>query len=462
MTSPPPRRCWTTPPPTSTRSTCGGTVDDNNVFGEGRLNAYEAVFAAPRGGAGEVTGTVTEADGGEPIAGATVSTGSRTATTGTDGKYTLRLPTGDATLTVAAFGFHGQTATVTVPDGSAVTKNFALVGAQTVTVSGKVTDGSGHGWPLYAKIDVAGRPGGPIFTDPFTGRYSFTLPGNASYTVTTTARYAGYAAVTTDLVLEGAAKTVNIAVPVAESCQAAGYSATLGAPLLSESFDSTSTPAGWSLVNRTDKGGWAFNDPGNRGNLTGGAGNFAIIDSDKLGVGNTPGRRPAHPDARPVRGERADAEVQQRLAGGRQRQRGHRRLHRRRDDLDQRLAPDRQPAWPAGRRGPADRARRGGHRPGAVPLQRHLRLVVGGRQRPTGQPDLHPAPGRPGGRLHHRPEHRGRAQRGHGDQRRRSGGQGRLGGHAGRPEHRGRVLLALLQRDRHAPVHRHQVAVPGR
>jgi VCBS repeat-containing protein len=29
---------------------CGGTDDDNNVFGEGRLNAYEAVLASPRGG----------------------------------------------------------------------------------------------------------------------------------------------------------------------------------------------------------------------------------------------------------------------------------------------------------------------------------------------------------------------------------------------------------------------------
>ncbi|MFI6760480.1 S8 family serine peptidase [Micromonospora sp. NPDC050417] len=266
---------------------CGGTIDDNNVFGEGRLNAYEAVFNAPRGGAGEVTGTVTEADGGEPIASATVSAGSRTATTGTDGKYTLRLPVGDATLTIAAFGFHTQTATVTVPDGTSVTKNFALVGAQLVTVSGKVSDGSGHGWPLYAKIEVAGRPGGPVFTDPFTGRYSFTVPGNATYAVTTTAKTAGYAPVTSELALAGAAKTLDVAVPVAAACQAPGYSANLGAPLLSESFDTEETPAGWSLVNRTDDGGWEFDDPGNRGNQTGGSGNFAIIDSDILGVGNT-------------------------------------------------------------------------------------------------------------------------------------------------------------------------------
>jgi len=29
--------------------------------------------------------------------------------------------------------------------------------------------------------------------------------------------------------------------------------------------------------------GWAFNNPGTRSNNTGGAGNFAIVDSDQIG-----------------------------------------------------------------------------------------------------------------------------------------------------------------------------------
>ena len=45
--------------------------------------------------------------------------------------------------------------------------------------SGTVTDGSGHGWPLYATITVDGVPGGPVFTDPYTGHYSLTLPQGA-------------------------------------------------------------------------------------------------------------------------------------------------------------------------------------------------------------------------------------------------------------------------------------------
>jgi hypothetical protein len=45
-----------------------------------------------------------------------------------------------------------------------------------VVLSGKVTDVSGHGWPLYATITVDGVSGGPFFTDPHTGKYTLRLP----------------------------------------------------------------------------------------------------------------------------------------------------------------------------------------------------------------------------------------------------------------------------------------------
>ncbi|MFC7547276.1 S8 family serine peptidase [Plantactinospora sp. GCM10030261] len=267
-------------------TTCGGTVDDNNVFGEGRLNAYKAVEAAPRGPVGRISGTVTKAADGAPLAGATVTAGDRSATTGPDGRYALTLPAGEYPLTASAYGYVAQTATVTLPEGGAVEQNFALAVAPSVTVSGTVTDGSGHGWPLYAKIEVAGRPGGPVFTNPVTGRYSFTVPGGADYRLTTTAQYPGYRVVTTDVTVEAANRTVDIVLPVDPACTAPGYQASLGEPLLSETFDGADAPAGWSVVNRTPSGGWQFDDPGERGNLTGGEGNFAIIDSDALGSGN--------------------------------------------------------------------------------------------------------------------------------------------------------------------------------
>ncbi|MEV1285872.1 S8 family serine peptidase [Micromonospora sp. NPDC049679] len=266
---------------------CGGTTDDNNNFGEGRLDAFGAVSAAPRGAVGRVTGTVTVADGGAPLAGVTVSTGTRTVVTGPDGRYALTLPAGEHPLSITAYGYVGQTATVTVTEGAATTRDFALAAAPMVTVTGRITDGSGHGWPLYARIEVTGRPGAPVFTDPATGRYSLTVPGNASYRFTTTARYPGYRTVTTDVAVGGDAKTVDVAVPVEPACTAIGYAASYGPPVLSESFDDPRTPTGWSVVNRTPSGGWVFDDPGTRGNLTGGSGGFAIVDSDALGSGNT-------------------------------------------------------------------------------------------------------------------------------------------------------------------------------
>ena len=52
--------------------TCGGTADDNNVFGEGRLDAFAAVQQSPRGATGAMSGTVTDAGTGQPIADVTV------------------------------------------------------------------------------------------------------------------------------------------------------------------------------------------------------------------------------------------------------------------------------------------------------------------------------------------------------------------------------------------------------
>ncbi|MBN1673090.1 MAG: S8 family serine peptidase [Kiritimatiellae bacterium] len=50
--------------------------------------------------------------------------------------------------------------------------------------------------------------------------------------------------------------------------------------LLSEAF-SAGLPAGWSVLDNQGQGGvWRFDDPGGRGNLTGGSGGFAIADSD--------------------------------------------------------------------------------------------------------------------------------------------------------------------------------------
>ena len=248
-----------------------------------------AGLAAFRSGPhGEIKGTVTDHATGDPVSGATVKAGDLSATTGADGTYTLDIPAGSYTLTASAYGYAtGTVSGVDLADGATVTESFALDAVPRQTVSGKVTDGSGHGWPLYAEVTADGVPGGPVFTDPVTGAFSLTLPENATYSLHVTADYPGYRATVATVALGTAAKTVNIPVKVdPASTQAPGYTVSLDGT--TEPFDTTAAPQGWTVDNAEGtQGGWTFDDAGNRGNLTGGDGGFAIVDSDHLGQGGS-------------------------------------------------------------------------------------------------------------------------------------------------------------------------------
>ena len=167
---------------------CGGTDDDNNVFGEGKLNAFAAVDQSPRGPVGTLVGTVTNASTGDPIAGARVDvTGpsNRTLTTGPDGTYRTTLPTGDYTVTASAFGFQSGTANVSITEGETTTQNFALTPATSFSVSGVVSDDSGN--PVAnATVTITGTPIPPATTGP-DGAYSFANVPAGTYTITATA-----------------------------------------------------------------------------------------------------------------------------------------------------------------------------------------------------------------------------------------------------------------------------------
>ena len=271
-------------------SQCGGTPANNNVYGEGRLDALALLDAAPIGDTGTLAGTVTNAGNGAPIAGATVAlTGpaSRQLTTGSDGKYSSLLPVGDYQVAVSAFGYETKTVTATITKDATTTTNVALAAVPSVTVSGTVTDGSGHGWPLYAKVTVEGPSGVSDYTTPANGQYSFDLPSGSTYNVKVEAQYPGYQTVTKEVVVGSSNVTHNVAVPVnTNACTTApGYR--YGSDGVYETFDGSTVPSGWSVVDHQGNGQvWQFTDRGNRGNLTGGSGNFAIIDSDNYGSGN--------------------------------------------------------------------------------------------------------------------------------------------------------------------------------
>jgi N-acetylneuraminic acid mutarotase len=263
---------------------CTAAPGFDGPTGLGTPNGLAGFRTGPHG---QVTGTVTDAGTGSPIAGASITAGDASALSDAAGHYTMSVPIGTYDITYAAFGYASKTITgVAVAENATVTENVALSAVARSTISGVVTDASGHGWPLYARITVDGIPGGPVFTDPATGHYSLSLPQGQTYTLHITAAYPGYQAVTQNVTLGTSAVNANVSVPVdSVACNAPGYTVHFNGT--TEAFNATTAPPGWTVTNAAGTtGGWQFTDDGARGNLTGGTGGFAIVDSDHLGSGN--------------------------------------------------------------------------------------------------------------------------------------------------------------------------------
>ncbi|WP_162605865.1 S8 family serine peptidase [Jiangella aurantiaca] len=260
---------------------CGGTEQHNNAFGQGRLDAFAAVTASPIGATGLLSGVITDGESGEPVPGVLLRASSdgyqRTTVTGQDGRYDMTLVAGTYELTATAYGYApGGAGDVTVTEGATTTLDVGLTLLLSVTVSGTVTDNSGQGWPLYAGISIGGYPHGTIWTDPATGRYEVELPATTAYTLTVRPQADGYATFSRTVEVGDDDLTVDFAATVVTTeCLAPGY-----APAHTGAFASfdNGLPAGWTV--QTVRGnGWETGDSGQRGNLTGGEGGFASIDS---------------------------------------------------------------------------------------------------------------------------------------------------------------------------------------
>lgn len=181
-------------------TSCGGTAADNNVWGEGRLDSYAAVTAAPREGLGDLRGTVTE--GGSPLAGATVTIDGptdRTVVTGEDGTFSVvRLLPGEYRVSAEKFGYETAGAAATVRAEEATAVDLALTRLATAVVTGTVTS-AGTPEP-QARVAASGTPAGAV-TDA-SGRYRLTLPlGDYRLTVTPASRCS--TATTVDVTVTG-------------------------------------------------------------------------------------------------------------------------------------------------------------------------------------------------------------------------------------------------------------------
>lgn len=147
---------------------CGGTPGDNNVWGEGQLDAFAAVERSPTGPSGTVHGTVTDASTGAPLAGVRVEAGgpfSRETFTDGDGRYSLSLPVGTYRLTFTRFGYERRVVEdVEVSEGSDTVLDIPLRPVPAHTVSGRVLDASGA--PIaFARVTLLDTPFLPTLTD---------------------------------------------------------------------------------------------------------------------------------------------------------------------------------------------------------------------------------------------------------------------------------------------------------
>ncbi|MEV0894321.1 S8 family serine peptidase [Promicromonospora sp. NPDC050262] len=178
--------------------TCGGTAEDNNVWGEGKIDALALVQEAlASGGAGTLAGTVTDTDG-EPVAGATVAAEGRHSprtVTGRDGSYSMSVIAGDYEVTTSAFGYLSASGEATVAVDETSTLDATLTAAPRHDVTGTVVDPDGAPVP-NADVTVDDTPLDPVrtgadgtFTVPAVpeGDYTLDVRPNACLSPATTA-----------------------------------------------------------------------------------------------------------------------------------------------------------------------------------------------------------------------------------------------------------------------------------
>jgi Phosphoesterase family/PKD domain/Carboxypeptidase regulatory-like domain len=151
-----------------------------------------------------LTGTVASLASGQPIAGATLTiAGGSTTTTNGQGQYAFEVRNGSYALRVAAGGYQGQSATLTVA-GAVLWHNFSLA-TFTYGVAGTVTSRAG-GAPIPG---ATVRQGASVLaTTDTSGRYALQL-GNGTIALSFSAT--GYVAQNATVTVSGQPVTVDVA-----------------------------------------------------------------------------------------------------------------------------------------------------------------------------------------------------------------------------------------------------------
>ncbi|HKG58028.1 MAG TPA: carboxypeptidase regulatory-like domain-containing protein [Candidatus Limnocylindrales bacterium] len=127
---------------------------------------------------GIVHGTVTDANDHLPIAGAhvTAAPGGRTATTGADGTYSLRVRPGTYTLTAGMTYYVDGTAPATVTDGSDAIQDFALAASVASATPTTVNESVDYGGSASATVTLSNAGSGPLLWTAKERQLGVTIP----------------------------------------------------------------------------------------------------------------------------------------------------------------------------------------------------------------------------------------------------------------------------------------------
>ena len=172
------------------RSRIEATCDDIGVsgIGSGRINAARAVGDVAPVLLGTISGTVTDADDGSAIAGATVTAGAITTTTDAAGEYVIAEVEPDTYEVVASkAGYESSSMMVTVLEGNTAIADLSLTWITVPgTITGTVTDAEDGSRIAGATVTAGAR----TTTTDAAGEYVIAEVEPDSYEVT--ASKAGY------------------------------------------------------------------------------------------------------------------------------------------------------------------------------------------------------------------------------------------------------------------------------
>ncbi len=194
-----------------------GTPIPNNDYGWGRIDAYHAVVSVAD--VGLLTGVVTRAVDGEPLAHSIIEVSERGSgenariTGDAEGYYSIFLAPGIYDITASAFAYQPVTTySVNISAGTTAVEDFSLTASPAGVLFGRVTE-AGTDAPLEATITLLDTPV-TVATDPATGLYSIALPaGTYRLKVTSPGHRVGRASATTIEIDEGTVQ--NFALPPA-------------------------------------------------------------------------------------------------------------------------------------------------------------------------------------------------------------------------------------------------------